>query len=207
MRPSSLDCLVGQSMQIAIREPTLAFVLIRRRTGATQAFLIVAGVTLLALSAQLRIPLPFTPVPVTGQTFAVLLIGALLGSRAGFTTISCYWLVGACGLPVFNGGSGGWTVVSGPTGGYIFGFAAAALLVGWFSERGWDRGKSVIVPLLLGDALIYAFGLPWLGIFVGPRAVAQSGLLPFVPGDLAKIAAAAFTLPAAWSVSERLRLR
>lgn len=194
-------------MQVGIREPTLAFVLVRRRTLASQALLIVAGVTLLSLSARLRFPLPFTPVPVTGQTFAVLLTGALLGSRAGFTTVACYWLAGACGLPVFNGGSGGWAIVSGPTGGYIFGFAAAAFLVGWFSERGWDRGKRIIVPLLLGEALIYAFGLPWLAVFIGPRAVVQSGLLPFVPGDLAKLAAAALALPAAWSVSERLRLR
>ncbi len=194
-------------MQAGVREPTLAFVLVRRRTVASQALLVVAGVALLSLSARLRFPLPFTPVPVTGQTFAVLLTGALLGSRAGFTTVACYWLAGACGLPVFNGGSGGWAIVSGPTGGYVFGFAAATFLVGWFSERGWDRGKMIVVPLLLGDALIYAVGLPWLAFFVGPRAVVQAGLLPFIPGDLAKIAAAAFTLPAAWSVSERLRLR
>jgi biotin transport system substrate-specific component len=194
-------------MQIAVHEPPLAFTLVRRRTLAAQALLIGAGVALLSLSAQLRFPLPFTPVPVTGQTFAALLTGALLGSRTGFTTISCYWLVGACGLPVFNGGSGGWAIVSGPTGGYIFGFAAAALLVGWFSERGWDRGKRVIIPLLLGEAAIYAFGLPWLAFFVGPRSVAQTGLLPFIPGDLAKIIAAAVVLPAAWSASERLRLR
>ena len=81
-------------------------------------------------------------------------------------------------MPVFNGGSGGWAIVSGPTGGYMFGFAAAAFVVGWFAERGWDRGREHIVPLLLGEALIYAFGLPWLAFFVGPRHVLQAGLLP-----------------------------
>jgi biotin transport system substrate-specific component len=194
-------------MQVGVREPTLALAILRRRTLLSQASLVVAGVALLSLSAQLRFPLPFTPVPLTGQTFAVLLAGALLGSRLGFTAIAGYWLIGACGLPVFNGGSGGWAVVSGPTGGYIVGFAAAAFVVGRFAERGWDRGKKAVVPLLLGEALIYSFGLPWLAFFVGPRDVVQSGLLPFIPGDLIKVLAASLALPAGWSASEHIRLR
>jgi biotin transport system substrate-specific component len=194
-------------MQVSVREPALALAILRRRTLLSQASLVVAGVALLSLSAQLRFPLPFTPVPLTGQTFAVLLVGASLGSRLGVTSIAGYWLIGACGLPVFNGGSAGWAVVSGPTGGYIIGFAAAAFVVGWFAERGWDRGPKVIVPMLLGEALIYLFGLPWLAFFVGPREVLQTGLLPFIPGDLLKVLAASLALPAGWSASERLRLR
>lgn len=192
-------------MQVGVRRPTLAFVLVRRQTLLSQASLVLAGAALLSLSAQVRFRLPFTPVPVTGQTFAVLLLGALLGSRLAVTSVAGYWLVGACGLPVFSGGGGGWGVVSGPTGGYIFGFAAAAFLIGWFAERGWDRGKRVVVPLLLGNALIYAFGIPWLAFFVGPRSVLQSGLLPFIPGDLVKMAAVTLALPAGWSTLERLR--
>ncbi len=192
-------------MRIAVQEPSLAFAPTRRRLLA-QALLILTGVVLLSLSAQIRIPLPFTPVPVTGQTFAALLAGGLLGSRAGFTSVACYWLVGACGLPVFNGWSGGWTVVSGPTGGYILGFAGAALLVGWFRDRGWRSGRRLIVSLLLGEAAIYAFGLTWLAFFVGPRAVVAMGLLPFIPGDCMKIAAAGFVLPAASSLLERAHL-
>ncbi len=165
--------------------------------------LALAGVALLSLSAQVRFPLPFTPVPVTGQTFAVLFLGASLGSRLAVGSVAGYWVVGACGMPVFNGGSGGWAIVSGPTGGYMFGFAAAAFVVGWFAERGWDRGKGILIPLLLGEALIYAFGLPWLALFVGPRHVLQAGLFPFIPGDAVKIAAVTAALPGGWSAMER----
>jgi len=189
-----------------VRRPTIATVLVRRETIASRAVLVIAGVALLSLSAQLCFPLPFTPVPVTGQTFAVLFLGASLGGRLGVTSVAAYWLVGAGGMPVFNGGSGGWGVVSGATGGYMLGFAAAAFVVGWCAERGWDRSGGIVVPLLLGEVLIYAFGLPWLAFFVGPRFVLQSGLLPFIPGDLVKIAAVTVVLPGSWSAAKRLRL-
>jgi len=194
-------------MDAGVRSPTIAAVLVPRQTLAHQTALALAGALLLSLSAQLRLPLPFTPVPVTGQTFAVLFLGASLGSRLATGSVAGYWLAGACGLPVFNGGSGGWGIASGPTGGYMFGFAAAAFVVGWFAERGWDRGGSIIVPLLIGEALIYAFGLPWLAFFVGPRHVLQSGLFPFIPGDLVKVAAVTVALPGGWSAVERLRRR
>ena len=190
-------------MDAGIRRATIAAALVPRWTPAYQAALAMAGVALLSLSAQVRFPLPFTPVPVTGQTFAVLFLGASLGSRLAVGSVAGYWVVGACGMPVFNGGSGGWAIASGPTGGYMFGFAAAAFVVGWFAERGWDRGGSIIVPLLLGEALIYAFGLPWLALFVGPRHVLQAGLFPFIPGDAVKIAAVTVALPGGWSAMER----
>lgn len=190
-------------MDAGIRRTTIAAALVPRWTAAHQMALALAGVALLSLSAQLRLPLPFTPVPVTGQTFAVLFLGASLGSRLAVGSVAGYWVVGACGMPVFNGGSGGWTIVSGPTGGYMFGFAAAAFVVGRFAERGWDRGKGILIPLLLGEALIYAFGLPWLALFVGPRHVLQAGLFPFIPGDAVKIAAVTVALPGGWSAMER----
>jgi biotin transport system substrate-specific component len=173
---------------------------------ASRAVLVGAGVALLSLCAQLRFPLPFTPVPVTGQTFAVLFLGASLGSRLGIASVGAYWLAGAGGMPVFNGGSGGWGVVSGPTGGYLLGFAAAAFVVGRCAERGWDRSGRIILPLLFGEVLIYGFGLSWLVFFVGPRSVLQSGLLPFIPGDVVKVAAVAAVLPGGWSAARRLRL-
>ena len=173
-------------MDAGFHRPTIAAVLVPRRTLLSQATLVVAGAALLSLSAQVRLLLPFTPVPVTGQTFAVLFLGALLGGRLGVGSVAAYWLAGACGMPVFNAGSGGWAVVSGPTGGYLLGFAAAAFVVGWFAERGWDRSGGIVIPLLLGEGLIYAFGLPWLALFVGPRSVLQAGLLPFIPGDIAQ---------------------
>jgi biotin transport system substrate-specific component len=181
------------------RRPTIAAALLPRQTVAQQAAVVMTGAALLSLSAQVRLPLPFTPVPVTGQTFAVLFLGATLGSSLATSSVAGYWLAGACGLPVFNGGSGGWGVVVGPTGGYIVGFAAAAFVVGWFAEHGWDRDKGILLPLLMGDALIYVFGLPWLALFVGPRQVLQAGLLPFIPGDVVKIAAVAGLLPGGWS--------
>ena len=192
-------------MDASIRKQTIIATVIRRQTLATQAAVVAAGAALLFVSAQVRFPLPFTPVPVTGQTFAVLFLGASLGSRAGAGSVAAYWAAGACGMPVFNGGGGGWVAVSGPTGGYLLGFGAAAFVVGWFAERGWDRGGRIIMPLLLGEALVYAFGLPWLAFFVGPRLVLQSGLWPFVPGDIVKIAAVAVVLPGGWSVAKRFR--
>jgi len=194
-------------MDAGTRRPTIAAALIPRRTVTQQAALVLAGVALLSLSAQLRLPLPFTPVPVTGQTFAVLFLGASLGSRLATGSVAGYWLAGACGLPVFNGGSGGWAVVSGPTGGYILGFAAAAFVVGWFAERGWDRSVGILIPLLLGEAVIYAFGLPWLACFVGPRQVMQTGFFPFIPGDAVKIVAVTAALPSGWSAVERFARR
>ncbi len=186
-------------MDAGRRGPTMAAALLPRQTLAQQVSLVMMGTALLALSAQVRVPLPFTPVPVTGQTFAVLFLGATLGSGLAIGSVGAYWLVGACGLPVFSGGSGGWGVISGPTGGYLIGFAAAAFVVGWFAERGWANGKGILLPLLIGEALIYIFGLPWLALFVGLRQVLQAGFFPFLAGDLFKIAAVSALLPGGWS--------
>jgi len=194
-------------VQNAACKASLADVLVPQQTILRQALLVLGAVTFVALSAQVRFGLPFTPVPVTGQTFAVLLTGALLGSRLGAVSLSSYWAMGACGLPVFNGWGGGWVVASGPTGGYVVGFIGAAFAVGWFAERGWDRGRWVIVPLLIGNVLLYVPGLLWLARFVGPHAVWQAGLWPFLPGDLFKLVAAAITLPAGWAVVERFQPR
>ncbi len=194
-------------MDAGRRRPTMAAALLPRQTSAQQASLVMMGTALLALSAQVRLPLPFTPVPVTGQTFAVLFLGATLGSGPAVGSVGTYWLVGACGLPVFNGGSGGWAVVSGPTGGYLIGFAAAAFVVGWFAERGWANDKGILLPLLIGEALIYVFGLPWLALFVGPRQVLEAGFFPFLPGDIFKVAAVSALLPGGWSALRLFRGR
>jgi biotin transport system substrate-specific component len=194
-------------VQNAAHKSTLACALVPRQTVLPQALLLLGADAFIALSAQVRFPLPFTPVPVTGQTFAVLLTGALLGSRLGAASILSYWAMGACGLPVFSGWGAGWAVASGPTGGYILGFIAAAFVVGWFAERGWDRGRRIIIPLLIGNALIYLLGLPWLARFVGPQAVLEAGLWPFIPGDLLKLAAAAVALPTGWTAVERFQPR
>jgi biotin transport system substrate-specific component len=194
-------------VQNAARKSTLAYALVPRQTILPQVLLVLGASAFVALSAQVRFPLPFTPVPVTGQTFAVLLTGALLGSRLGAASILSYWAMGACGLPLFSGWAGGWAVASGPTGGYILGFIAAAFVVGWFAERGWDRGRWIIIPLLIGNALIYVFGLSWLARFVGPQAVLEAGLWPFIPGDLLKLVSATIALPIGRAIVERFQPR
>jgi len=143
---------------------------------------------LLIACAQIRIPLPFTPVPITGQTFGVLLAGALLGSRYGTAVVLSYVLQGAIGLPVFSGLKGGIATLLGPTGGYILGFIPSAFLVGWLLEMGWYKSLGTIfAAFLIGNAIIYFFGIPWLAFFVGWDQVLKMGLLPFLPGDLIKL--------------------
>jgi len=160
-----------------------------------------------ALAAQISIPLPFTPVPITGQTFAVLLGGALLGSRRGALSILLYLGEGAAGLPVFAGGTGGFARFIGPTGGYLIGFVVAAYLVGALAERGWDRRFwRAVVAMLIGEGAIYLFGLLWLARFVPSGKVFSLGMLPFLPGDLIKLILAATALPSAWAILRRLGL-
>jgi biotin transport system substrate-specific component len=158
----------------------------RRSTAAhwlLDAITVLTGTYLLAISARMRVSLPFTPVPVTGQTAVVLLIGALLGWRRGVLSTSCYLLAGGLGLPLFAGGA-----IAGPTGGYLVGFIAAAGMVGWLRERGWGRRPLAAgLVLLFGNICIYLVGLPWLATFVGIHRVLPLGLYPFVFGDLVKI--------------------
>lgn len=164
--------------------------------------LISAGAALTALLAQLRMPLPFTPVPLTGQTFAVLLVGAALGARRGLASLALYALSGALGLPVFSGGASGAAYAFGPTGGYLLGFIAAACVTGLLAERGLERNfRTSLLPFLAGTVIIYALGAVWLAFYVGPAAAIAKGVLPFLPGDLLKLLLAALTLPSAWKLS------
>src|SRR5688572_29431286 len=161
--------------------------------------LVAAGSLLIAAAAQLRIFLPFTPVPVTGQTFAVLLIGALYGARRGAATAMTYLALGFMGLPVFSAAPPGPAALVSPTAGYLAGFVAAAFVTGALSEKGWDRKPwTAALAMLIGSAVLFACGLLWLGRFTGWDLVIQTGLLPFIPGDLVKIALATALLPAGW---------
>ncbi len=163
--------------------------------------LVLSGSLLVALASQITIPLPFSPVPVTGQTFAVLLIGAALGSRRGAYSMLAYIAAGTLYLPVFAGGFAGPARLLGPTGGYLLGFVAAAWTVGWLCERGLDRKLfTAVIAMLAGTGVIYAFGLPWLAMYVGTNNVLALGLYPFLPGAAIKIALAAMVLPSAWKL-------
>jgi len=163
---------------------------------------LVLGASLaVALCSQVEIHLPGNPVPITGQTFAVLLVGALLGPRRGGLALLAYLAQGAAGLPVFAGGAGGAAHLLGPTGGYLIGFAAAAALVGWLAERGWDRTPwFTAAAMILGNVVIYAFGVTRLSAFVGSSQAVPLGLVPFIPGDLIKVGLAAGLLPAGWKL-------
>ncbi|MEN9730859.1 MAG: Biotin transporter BioY [Actinomycetota bacterium] len=188
--------------------PTIVDRLVPRSLSADIA-LIAAGTALTAAAAQLSIPM--WPVPITGQTFAVLLVGAALGTARGAISIALYVLLGAAGLPIFAAGKAGFTF--GPTLGYLFGFIAAAAVVGFFAEREIGRKWfSVALGFVAANAVIYAFGLPWLAIFLGAnswpndlQSTLTAGLYPFIVGDAIKIALASTLLPAAWSLTKKLK--
>ncbi|MFQ6035203.1 MAG: biotin transporter BioY [Sedimentisphaerales bacterium] len=169
--------------------------------GLYDAALIIGGSLLIVLCARVRILLPFSPVPITGQTFAVLIIGALLGAGRGGLSVLLYVMMGAAGLRVFALG-GGVAVLLGPTGGYLVGFIAAAYITGSLAERGWDRRiGTTILSMVFGNVAIYAFGLLWLFCLMGVnKTVLTVGLYPFIVGDLLKISLAAVLLPSGWKL-------
>jgi biotin transport system substrate-specific component len=168
------------------------------RAAARDVLAVVGFALLTALLAQLRVDLPYSPIPVTGQTFAVLLAGAVLGSRRGFASQSAYLALGTMGVPVFAGGLGGPAVLVGPTAGYLWSFPLAAGLLGWFVERGASRALWKLAPALFAaDILILASGTAWLSIFSGQpaRVVLQWGVVPFIVSNVVKVAAVGLTLP------------
>ncbi len=171
----------------------------RLNTRARDIALVAAGALVIFLAAQVYIARE--PVPLTGQTFGVLVVGGALGARRGFAAVALYVLLGLVGLPFFAQGTGGTSVLLGVTGGYLIGFVLAGALVGRLAELGWDRHiGGAIGMMLLGSVVIYAIGLPWLAV-VGKLSFQDMiafGLTPFVVWDAAKLAVAAGIFPAAW---------
>ena len=166
------------------------------------AVLVLAGTVILAASAQVKVPM--WPVPVTMQTFVVLMIGMAYGWRLGGATLLAYMGEGALGLPVFASG-GGLAYFAGPTSGFLIGFFVAAVFVGWLAERGWDQSLlRTAIAMTGGTALIYLFGVSWLAVFFGDvdKALVH-GLYPFIVGDMVKIALAALLLPFCWKLLDR----
>lgn len=177
------------------------------RTGLLWDTVLVVGFACLT-AAFAQISFWIGPVPITGQTFAVLLTGALLGSRRGALSQLSYLAIGATGIPYWFafGGPPGIARLIGPTGGYLIGFVAVAFLVGWLAERGWDRRVwTAALAMLAGETVLYIFGLLWLVHFVPVNKVLQVGLYPFVIGDLIKLVAAALMLPSGWLLLQRFR--
>lgn len=225
-------------MYANVRSLTISDVLVPKAGVWRDAALVVCGSLLTALAAQvsiplygegvvhpfsaaisavygaLGVPLPNTPVPITGQTFAVLLIGALLGSKLGLLALLAYLAEGLAGLPVFalaknawSPSAGGLPWIIGPTAGYLIALPVAAYLVGLLAERGWDRRPALtVIAMLAGDAIIFFLGMVWLARYVGSSNVWAMGLLPFIPGDILKIALAALLLPTGWAMLRRAKL-
>jgi len=172
------------------------------RSRVNDVALIFAGALLTAVAAQIAIPM--WPVPITGQTFAVLLVGSVLGASRGAISMIAYFSMGAAGLPVFTGAASGLSF--GPTFGYLVGFIAAAAVVGWLANSGWHKKPTgVIGSFVIANSVIYLFGLPWLGFALGNLglandllAVMAAGLIPFLIGDAIKMVLAAAALPMAW---------
>lgn len=170
---------------------------------AARAALVVAlGSGLLALSAKVQVPL--WPVPMTLQTLVVLLLGAACGWRLGTAAVAAYLVEGALGLPVFAGAAAGPLYLAGPTGGFLLGFLPAAALVGWLAERGLDRGPArSLAAMALGHAVIFAVGLAWLAVAVGPAKAWALGAMPFALATLLKTALAAALMQAGWRLAAR----
>ncbi len=175
---------------------------------AKQAVLVIVGIAVLAVAAQIKVPM--WPVPVTMGTFAVLTMGAAYGARLGLVTILGYMVIGALGFDVFAGTTAelnGLSYMMGGTGGYLVGWVLAVLAIGTLARMGWDRSApKMAVAMVLGNALIYVPGLIWLGMLYGwDKPILQWGLTPFLVGDALKLAMAALLLPAAWKLVGRAR--
>jgi biotin transport system substrate-specific component len=182
-----------------VRSLTLMDVAAPRAGHVTNALLVLGASAVTALAAQIAIPLPWTPVPITGQTFAVVLSGAVLGARRGALAQLLYLAGGSVGLPVFAEGGAGFAKLVGPTGGYLVAFPIAAAITGALAERGWDRRfATMFAAMLLASAAIFALGLAGLARFLPADRVVAAGLLPFIPGDLIKSTLAALAFPLVW---------
>jgi biotin transport system substrate-specific component len=177
------------------------------RTAVVSTALVLGGALLTAGAAQVSVPL--WPVPITGQTLAVLLVGSALGARRGALSMLVYALLGVVGLPVFAGGSAGFGVLAGPSGGYIVGFVAAAALVGWIAERFGDRPlRNSVLSFALGTVVTFAIGMVWLAVSLGLdlQQTLEFGLYPFVLGGAVKALLGAGIISLGWTAAVRRRV-
>ncbi|MCX7523063.1 biotin transporter BioY [Microbacterium sp. STN6] len=191
------------STTIALSRPTLADRVIPR-SAVNNALLIVSGTAIVAALAQVEVPM--WPVPITGQTLGVMLVGAALGSWRGASSMMLYLVLGLAGLPIFAGGAGSIAAVATPSFGFIIGFVFAAALIGWLSERRWDRHPLLSGLGFLGASLVpFLFGVPYMAFILGTLGIPNDigtvlalGVYPFILGGVVKWAIAASVLPAAW---------
>lgn len=203
------------SLALPARRPVLVDLIARpsdrARAFALDAALVVAGAAVVALLAQVEVPL--WPVPITGQTLAVVVVGATLGARRGAAALLTYLVAGLAGLPVFAGFTGTIAAVAKPSFGFIIGFVFAAFVAGWFAERAWDRKPLLaFAGFVLASAIPFVFGIPYMAFILnvvgggsfGLGEILAFGLWPFIVGGLIKAALAALIIPAAWAGVRRL---
>jgi biotin transport system substrate-specific component len=190
---------------MSLHSASLRATVFPRSTALTQALFVMGGVGFISLMAQVAIPVPGSPVPVTGQTLAVLLIGTTYGARLGLMTFATYLLAGVAGAPIFapsgTSANHGLDRLLGATGGYLFGMLVASFLLGYLADRKADQKFKTSFPaLLLGDAVIFFFGLTWLhySLELSWSATFAAGLTPFIFGEMLKIAITATSLPLVW---------
>ena len=190
---------------MSIQSASLRATVFPRRSALTQSLFVVGGIGFIGLLAQISIPVPGSPVPVTGQTLAVLLIGTTYGARLGFITFASYLLAGIAGAPIFahsaTSANHGIARLTGATGGYLVGMLVASLILGYLADRKADQKFRTSFPaLLLGDVVIFAFGLTWLhaSLDMTWAATIKAGFTPFILGEALKIAITATSLPLVW---------
>jgi biotin transport system substrate-specific component len=191
------------SLAAPVTRVTLADLVVPR-TWVTNTLLVIGGAVFTGLLAQVAVPL--WPVPITGQTLAVMLVASTLGLVRGTLSMLVYAVLGVVGVPWFSGWSGGPSILHGPTGGYIVGFNVAAAIVGWSAERGGDRRiLRAVATFLVATISVFAVGLPWLAFALGTdlQQTLEFGLYPFIVGGLVKALLAALIIPAAWWVQAR----
>lgn len=180
-------------------QPPTVYGLIRPATIWRELPLLIGFNLVLIACSYISINLPFSPVPITGQTFGVMIVAMALGRIRGVAIVTAYLLEGIAGIPVFAGGTAGFDKILGPTGGYLIGFLGAAYITGLLADLNWDKSyfKS-IAAMIIGTATIFFFGLAWLATFVPFKIIFSMGLYPFIPGALFKITLAAIILPSIW---------
>ncbi len=191
---------------MSVATTTLCATVFPRSTVMTKAGFVIAGVAFLSLLAQIAIPVPGSPVPVTGQTLGVLLLATSYGATLGTTTFLFYLLVGALGVPVFANGGSGLDRIVGATGGYLVGMLLTSALLGYLGGRKWDQKfKTALPAMLIGNVLTFALGLLWLNQFTGKdwAWTISAGLTPFIIGEILKIAIAGTSLPIIWQFVQR----
>jgi biotin transport system substrate-specific component len=183
---------------------------VARSTTQVKIALVVGGVFFLSLMAQIALPIPGSPVPVTGQTLGALLIGTAYGASLGFTTFATYLIVGFLGAPIFASGSHGIARMTGATGGYLVGMLLATALTGYLAQRKWDQKIRTVIPtMILGDLLVFGCGMYWLHHVAAQswRWTFAKGFTPFLLGEVIKIAIASTALPACWKLVPIIRKR